>query len=54
MQAELRQRKSETELAALYWRRNTVLSLIRSLERYQRTSARRIQACPRRRPLAAA
>ena len=54
MQAELRQRKSETELAALYWRRNPVLSLIRSLERYQRMSARHMQTCPWRTPPTAA
>jgi hypothetical protein len=31
-----RQLKSETDLAALYRRRESVVSLIRSLERYQR------------------
>ena len=53
MQAELRQRRSETELAALYWRRNTLLSLIRSLERYQ-IARTRGQGCSRRKPLDAA
>jgi hypothetical protein len=45
MQPDLRKRNSETELAALYRRRSTVLSLIRSLERYQRASARHSHAC---------
>jgi hypothetical protein len=53
MQAELRQRKSETDLAALYWRRNTLRSLIRSLERYQ-IGTRHGQGCSRRTQLAAA
>ena len=35
MPAELQQRKSVTDLAALYRRRNTLRSLIRSLVRYQ-------------------
>jgi hypothetical protein len=54
MQAELRQRRSEFELAALYRRRGTVLSLIRSLERYRRARAGHIQGCSRRTSPAAA
>jgi hypothetical protein len=53
MQAELRKRKSETELAPLYWRRNTLRLLIRSLERYQ-IGTRHGQRCSRRKQLAAA
>ena len=53
MQAELRKRKSETELAPLYWRRNTLRLLIRSLERYQ-IGPRHGQRCSRRKQLAAA
>jgi hypothetical protein len=53
MQAEFRPRRRDLELVALYRRRTAVLSLIRSLERYQRVRVRRIQACPRRQPLAA-
>ena len=54
MQAELRQPKSETDMAALYGRRERVVSPIRSLERYQRARVRHIQSCPRREPPAAA
>src|ERR1017187_5363964 len=45
MQAELRQRKSETELAALSGPRTPFLSLILPLKRYHRTGARHIQTC---------
>ena len=54
MQAELRQPKSETDMAALYGGRERVVSPIRSLERYERARACHIQACPRREPPAAA
>jgi hypothetical protein len=47
MQVGLRQRNSGFELAVLYRRRETVLSLIRSLERYHRATARRIRGCLR-------
>ena len=53
MQAELRRRKGDLELGALYRRRNAVLSLIRSLEHYRQTSTRYVQVCPRRVPSAA-
>jgi hypothetical protein len=43
MQAEARQRKTEIDLAALYRRRDAVLNLIRSLERYSRANAPQIQ-----------
>ena len=45
---ELRPRKSEMELAALYRRRDAVVSLIRSLERYRRAKAGHIPGCSRR------
>ena len=45
---ELRPRKSEIELAALYRRRDAVVSLIRSLERYRRATAGHIPGCSRR------
>ena len=48
MQAELRYRKPEIALAALYRRRQTVLTLIRSFERYRRTRVPRIQKRSRR------
>jgi hypothetical protein len=48
MQAELRYRKPEIALAALYRRRQTVLALIRSVERYRRTRSPRIQKRSRR------
>jgi hypothetical protein len=48
MQPELRQSRPEVELAALYRRRETVLSLIRSLERYRRARTRHGQGCSRR------
>jgi hypothetical protein len=54
MRVELRPRKSEFELVALYRRRETVLSAIRSLERYQRVRARQIQGSSRRTSPAAA
>ncbi|MGA3099115.1 MAG: hypothetical protein ABSF25_21875 [Bryobacteraceae bacterium] len=54
MQAELRRRKYEFELAALYRRRETVLSLIRSLERYRRARTGHIPGCSQRTSPAAA
>jgi hypothetical protein len=54
MQAGPRQPSSQVELAALYRRRETILSLIRSLERYGRIRARAIRGCaPRTSPAAA-
>jgi hypothetical protein len=47
MQTEAQQRKTETELATLYRRRDTVVELIRSLERYGRAKAAQIQGCSR-------
>ena len=46
--------KSETDLAALYRRRENVVSLIRALERYRRVPVRPTQGCSRRVPLTAA
>jgi hypothetical protein len=54
MQAGPRQPSSQVELAALYRRRETILSLIRSLERYGRFRARATRGCaPRTSPAAA-
>ena len=50
MQVELEQCKYDIDLAALHRRRRTILALIRSLERYQRTSFRPIQRRSRRAP----
>jgi hypothetical protein len=44
MQAELRPRRRDLELVALHRRRSAVLSLIRSLERYQRARVRHMPA----------
>jgi hypothetical protein len=54
MHVARRQLKSETDLAALYRRRENVVSLIRSLERYQRASVRLTQGCSRQAPRTAA
>lgn len=48
MQYPFRPRMSESELMALYQRRKTILSLIRSLERYRRAKLRAIHVCSRR------
>jgi len=45
-----RQLKSESDLAALYRRRESVVSLIRALERYQRAPVRPSQGCSRQAP----
>ena len=47
MQIQLRPRKPGIELAGLYRRRETVETLIRSLERYQSTRARSVRKCSR-------
>ena len=47
MQAEVRYHKPEIALAALYRRRQTVLALVRSFERYRRTRVPRIQKSSR-------
>ena len=49
-----RQLNSKTDLAALYRRREDVVSLIRALERYQREPVRPIQGCSRQVPWTAA
>jgi len=48
MQVIPRQSKCETDLAGLYRRRERIVSLIRSLERYQRMPALLPQGCSRR------
>lgn len=48
MPAEPQQHRPELELAALYRRRETVLSLIRWLERYRRARARQGEGYSRR------
>jgi len=47
MHVKHRQPKSETDLAGLYRRRERIVSLIRSLERYQRMPALLPQGCSR-------
>jgi len=49
-----RQLNPKTDLAALYRRRKNVDTLIRSLERYQRATARPTQGCSRQAPLTTA
>jgi hypothetical protein len=51
MQIARRPFKSETDLAALYRRRENVDLLIRLLERYQRATPRPTQGCSRQAPL---
>jgi hypothetical protein len=50
MQVARRQPKSENALAVLYRRRERVVSLIRSLERYQRAAVHPKPACSMRVP----
>lgn len=54
MQYPFRPSESESELMALYQRRQTILSLIRSLERYRRAKLRAIHVCSGRTSPAAA
>lgn len=44
MRAQFRRCNAETDLAALYRRRKAVLSLIRAIERYERTTPRGAQS----------
>ena len=44
MRAQLRQGNTEVELAALYLRRRTLLSLIRAIERYERATAHAVRS----------
>jgi hypothetical protein len=49
-----RKPRPETDLAALYQRRESVVALIRSLERYQRAPVRSAHVCSRPEPRTAA
>jgi hypothetical protein len=44
MRAQLRRGNAETDLAALCRRRGTILSLIRAIERYERTTPRAVRS----------